>query len=314
MKAAGLEPLVPYPGSAAPWLCRCTRCGDEVSPQYSGIRNGQGGCRVCGKLNGALTQKEGNVQAATDIMIAAGLRPLVLYPGTGEPWLCRCESCGAEVTPQHANVVQGHHGCRFCANIERGLRRREPYAIPAIAAMRALRLEPLVDYPNSMTPWLCRCLKCGREVTPTYSNAMNQKGGCRWCAPRGADPSVPGFVYLMTHIALGAHKIGIRNVGTNRIESHQRYGWTLYRERSFDLTDDALKVESAILRWWRQDLIQPPYLHADDMPQGGWTETVSADAVSLPDVWVKVCELAAMQQTGEPDFLDDEGVGQLALF
>lgn len=32
MRAAGLEPLEPYPGSAAPWRCRHTACGREAPP------------------------------------------------------------------------------------------------------------------------------------------------------------------------------------------------------------------------------------------------------------------------------------------
>lgn len=32
MRAAGLEPLEPYRGSSAPWRCRHTACGREVTP------------------------------------------------------------------------------------------------------------------------------------------------------------------------------------------------------------------------------------------------------------------------------------------
>ncbi len=46
MRAAGLEPLDPFPGVVKPWRCRCTVCGNEVSPRLEAIRNGTG-CRFC---------------------------------------------------------------------------------------------------------------------------------------------------------------------------------------------------------------------------------------------------------------------------
>lgn len=99
------------------------------------------------------------------------------------------------------------------------------------------------------------------------------------------------------------------------MDRHRKHGWAVYRERRFELAIDAFKVEQAIIRWWRTELYQPVYLTADDMPQGGWTETVSADALSLPDIWSKVCELADGQRTSDPDDVcDDVELGQLVLF
>jgi len=47
MRAAGLEPLEEYPGAAHSWRCRCDRCGNEVTPKYNTIQQGDGGCRFC---------------------------------------------------------------------------------------------------------------------------------------------------------------------------------------------------------------------------------------------------------------------------
>ncbi|MGW4482028.1 hypothetical protein [Rhodococcus triatomae] len=46
MTAAGLAPLVPYPGSDKPWRCRCMKCGREVTARLTGVRTGKG-CRYC---------------------------------------------------------------------------------------------------------------------------------------------------------------------------------------------------------------------------------------------------------------------------
>lgn len=49
MRSAGLAPVGEYPGSDVPWECLCLTCGGTVYPRYSGIRQGQGGCRRCAK-------------------------------------------------------------------------------------------------------------------------------------------------------------------------------------------------------------------------------------------------------------------------
>lgn len=49
MRAADLDPTVPYPGSAVPWSCTCRTCGAHVTPRYAGVRAGQGGCRTCAR-------------------------------------------------------------------------------------------------------------------------------------------------------------------------------------------------------------------------------------------------------------------------
>lgn len=48
MRAAGMEPLIPYEAARKPWRARCLTCGTEGAPQLGNIRAGQRGCRVCG--------------------------------------------------------------------------------------------------------------------------------------------------------------------------------------------------------------------------------------------------------------------------
>lgn len=47
MRAAGVEPLTPYPGGHTPWRCHCLTCGREVTPTYRNIAAGNGGCKHC---------------------------------------------------------------------------------------------------------------------------------------------------------------------------------------------------------------------------------------------------------------------------
>jgi hypothetical protein len=50
MKKAGLEPLVPYPGSNTKWKSKHRACGEIVYPMLNWIVQGEGGCQACGYL------------------------------------------------------------------------------------------------------------------------------------------------------------------------------------------------------------------------------------------------------------------------
>jgi glycerol-3-phosphate dehydrogenase len=54
----------------------------------------------------------------------------------------------------------------------------------------------------------------------------------------------------------------------------------------------ACAIEDDVLRCWRHELGLPSYLRRDQMPQGGWTETVAAGRVDLAATVAHVCELA----------------------
>jgi len=47
MSRVGLVPIVPYPGANEIWRCRCQRCGKVVSPKFTSVQQGSGGCRFC---------------------------------------------------------------------------------------------------------------------------------------------------------------------------------------------------------------------------------------------------------------------------
>ncbi|MFG2224577.1 hypothetical protein [Streptomyces sp. NPDC048644] len=48
MYAAGLVPLIACPGAYEPWPCRCTHCGNEVTPTYRQVRDEGLGCACRG--------------------------------------------------------------------------------------------------------------------------------------------------------------------------------------------------------------------------------------------------------------------------
>jgi recombinational DNA repair protein (RecF pathway) len=268
MRVAGLLPLVPFPGAPKPWLCECMTCGLQVTPMYSSIQQGQGGCLRCA----------GNLVLpgeAAALMREAGLEPLVEYPGSGEPWPCRCSRCGRQVSPRYAHVRMGHSGCGYCS-------KTLVDAADAEAVMRAAGVEPLVPYPGSGVTWRCRCDSCGREVKPVYGNVIQGHRACKWCAPRGywANADSLAVVYLIAHPPLGALKIGIAREHTTRIEDHRKLGWSVINTWPGVDPEIAFRAEKNVLDYWRSDGI-PDAVSRADMPQGGHTETAPLDLVDL---------------------------------
>ncbi len=64
MKSVSLKPLVNFPGGNKPWLCQCLNCKAEVSPRWSDLRKGQGGCSNCADY-GLNYQKPGYIYLIT---------------------------------------------------------------------------------------------------------------------------------------------------------------------------------------------------------------------------------------------------------
>ena len=47
MRAAGAEPLEPYRSVHHKWRCRCTKCGNEITPRVAFVEAGVGVCPGC---------------------------------------------------------------------------------------------------------------------------------------------------------------------------------------------------------------------------------------------------------------------------
>lgn len=284
MRSHGLEPLDPYKNSVAPWRCRCGTCDTEVTPSYSNVNSGWGGCSTCRYIAQGDRQRTPE-ETAVAVMIAAGVRPLTPFRHSNEAWPCRCLVCGKAVSPTLGSIKGGQGACKWCAN----------HAVDpaeAEARMRAAGLEPLVPYPGSHNSWSCRCQVCLRVVTPSYGSIRSGQGGCRWCAHRGFDIAKPSFVYLLVHQSYGAAKVGIGNADGVRLDQHRKYGWEVAATVHVPGVR-ALAIEKHILGWWRNGLALPPYLSKGEMPQGGWTETIDADAIDIPVTIARIRALAA---------------------
>ena len=177
MRAAGFEPLEPYPGSNQPWRCRCTRCGKESTPRYGHVSSRGSRCRYCVPNNRPLDRDE--ILSTVQEM---GFRPLVPFPGNKDAkWRMECLECGNEFYPRWGTLRKGH-GCPYCAR-----RRVDPRE--AEAAMLEAHLRPLEPYPGKNdVPWRSECTECGRVVHARWASInRGQEVGCPYCAGRRVD-------------------------------------------------------------------------------------------------------------------------------
>ena len=178
MLAANLEPLEPYSNALAKWKCRCKICGSVVYPKYNTIYSGKGGCRPCG--NKAKHERYKLSQVEVDARLKEkGLVALEEYFNSETSLRCKCLKCGhlQSIKFSYINKV---HGCSKCG-LEIGAKKNRLPEEKAIEKMRSADLEPLVPYINSSTKWRSRCLRCGKEVSPTYADVSQGQRGCKSC-------------------------------------------------------------------------------------------------------------------------------------
>jgi hypothetical protein len=154
----------------------------------------------------------------------------------------------------------------------------------AAATMRAARLEPLEPFSDADQPWRCRCLTCGRVVTPRLSG-MGAGAGCKYCATAGLDLNAPGLVMVLTNPVLDAHLVGFDAVGGDVAERMAHRGWEVVKSASVPTVEDAYEVRAAAMRWLRLERGLPGCLSAADDPGVG---SVAADAITPSEIWTTV--------------------------
>ena len=77
----------------------------------------------------------------------------------------------------------------------------------------------------------------------------------------------------------------------SRLKRHEKVGWILVEKYEFKKVRTAHEVEKGILRWLRIDLALPFNLNSNQMPQGGFTETVDANYLEVQAITKKVNEI-----------------------
>ena len=284
MKERGFKTLEPYPGATKGWLVRCNQCKKEFKAVFHSSQT-RNGCKYCA----------GIVVEESDLLIRLKelkLKPIEKYQSAKVPWKCKCLVCNHIVQPTWNRIKQGRGHCAYCAQ------RRVDIPV-ALKFMKSVGLKPLVDFPGSNKPWKCKCLVCGFDATPRWSDLKQGQGGCSNCADWGLNYQKPGYVYLITHEKFSAHKIGIANAYKSkkyddRMYQHEKQGWILYKKVNFKTVQEASDIETSVLKWLRMEVGLPVFLSPKQMPKGGHTETVDASEIDLSTIWAKVEELSRL--------------------
>ncbi len=183
MRAAGAEPLEPYPGSAKPWRVRCGTCGEEVTPRLDTITRGGTPCVYCAAKRAGMKRGQAHHRAVPQDewdrrAEAVGLVWLEPVQRSVTPTLARCTRCGTIARINPNGTLRGR-GCTPC-----GWRRRaESKTLSGDewdARAAAVGLEWLESHTSSSTKRRAKCIRCGHEFDSLPTNV--KKGhGCPRC-------------------------------------------------------------------------------------------------------------------------------------
>ena len=172
MKKSGLNPLTEYPGTHKPWKSKCTKCKKIVNPHFTSVAKGSG-CIYCAGRR----VDESDVRK---YFKSAGYDPIGPYPGAKRKWKAVHKPCASVVHPEYSKVKQGR-GCPVCAGNQKVTEKN------AIKLFTKNLLQPLEPFKNSQSPWKSKCLKCGKQVSPTYSKVKSRGHQCAYCAGSKVD-------------------------------------------------------------------------------------------------------------------------------
>lgn len=280
MKKLKLEPLVPFPGAKTGWKSKCLVCQRVVTPDWSHVKNRNSGCAFCSKKR---VPKDELVLLLKENQI----KPIDVFVNGKTPWKSKCLKCKRIIYIRINDIRSGQSGCIYCAG-------RKVDEKDAVKLVEMCGFSPLVQYPGANTPWKCVCKVCGKISTPAYTTMQQRQGGCKYCKIGGFDFKKPAIIYLITHSEYGAHKIGIAGASekNDRLKKHSRQGWQIYKTKEFKVGEDVFAIEQQVLSWLISSKGLTPYLAAEQMPQGGSSETMDASEIELVTIWAKVEQLS----------------------
>lgn len=191
LMACGYEAAEVYPGGVTKaWRAVHLACGTEVVLRLDPVERGhmpRNSCscyavkRADAERRAQATRSAANSRLALIGMREAGWEPLEPYPGSHNPWRCRCVDCGSESSPRFHSVSQRAGQSKLCQTCSGRL---PVTADRAEAVMLAAGWQPLAPYSGLLEPWPCACTTCGHRGTPNYTTTKQGKSRCTRCATR----------------------------------------------------------------------------------------------------------------------------------
>ena len=258
-------------------------CGTISDRSLKSIRSGAGFCTGCRK-NRSISEIE-----ALKLLDDAGFNAIGKFINSDTPWEAECKNCGKISTPSVHTLKGKKSGCGYCHGV-----RVDP--LDAETVMLAAGYIPLEPYKNSKSKWKSRHEICGQVVFPMYNSIQTGQGGCTDCGDKYSYYE-PSYFYVMEHSLLNSLKIGISNFEArdNRVLIHAKHGWMLAQRIEFENGFMAYEFEQTLLNHIRNTLGVPVHLSKADMPQSGYSETMSSDFIQLPEL----LKLVRANQLGE---------------
>lgn len=268
-----------------PVLVRHLTCGTESERSLKSIKRGAGFCMGCTK-NRVLTEAE-----ALKVLEAAGFEPIGKFVNVDTPWESRCKKCGKVLTPTIHTLKGKGSGCAYCNGV-----RVDPE--DAVKFMISAGYTPLEPYKNNKAKWKSRHEVCGKVVYPMYNSIQSGQGGCSYCADKYSFFE-PSYFYVILNETFASLKVGISNSNSreDRVQVHSKHGWQLIKRIEFENGFLAYEFEQTLLKYLRVNRRIPIHLSKREMPQSGYSETLSMDLITMTEL----LELVKRNQNGQLD-------------
>lgn len=275
--SVGLELVDEVVSSKKKVKARCRRCRAEVKITPNMASQGKG-CRTCGIDRRAKANRISEEEIASREE-RANVRWLDRPVAAHDPQDAECLTCGHVWPYKPVNV--GRSGCPRCAGLI--VTQDEWQARAAIAGYVLLD-----EVEGRSKPVTAKCSLCGEQWRVWTSNIG--RSGCPSCAPRGFNPSKPGYVYLISKDD-GVAKVGVAGLGKpyeDRMRRHATNGYWHVRRWYCDPGRIALAVERETIRRWREEDRLPT---AAPEGEDGYSETVSTARLPLSEIVRRIDEL-----------------------
>ena len=267
----GFELIGEYRSANKPIAVKHLTCGTVSDRSLKSIKNGAGFCKGCTK-NRVITEEE-----AIIVLDEAGFIPVGKYVNGDTPWEAQCKKCGRLLKPTLHTLKGKKSGCGYCNKV-----RVDPS--DAVALMISAGFVPLEPYKNSKTRWKSRHTDCGKIVYPQY-NSIYSGQGCSECGDTYSY-NEPSYFYVLENALFQSIKVGISNCNSrdDRVAVHAKHGWKLIQRIDFENGFLAFEFEQTLLNYIRKFCGIPSHLSKSDMPQGGYSETISLEKISLSEL------------------------------
>jgi hypothetical protein len=165
------EPQEPYKNSHTLWKCKCLKCGKIVFITYTNVRLGYSGRKQCCSKVAVIPETN-----AIKRFEKAGFTLQEKYTTSGKALLVKCNACNKKSRRSLQGLTRKgkYQKCIYCAGLKIDQK-------DAIKKMRQGGFEPIGPYKGAKVAWKSKCLKCGRQVSPSLAS-IRRGGGCKYCA------------------------------------------------------------------------------------------------------------------------------------